>query len=111
MRQVVASITLVVLLSATARCSAKGRAKPTDQRKWARQVMADFFESAAKTPAVAVGLLTPELAKSILADRQAYTFIDKIRRWNYKEWRVTSEEVSPDGTEIIFRGVLKGNKE
>ena len=111
MRHIVAWGTLAMVLLAAAFSPAEQKAKPADELKWARQVVADFFEATADSPAAAAGLLSPELAKSIQSNPHAYTFLDQIRRWRYKEWKITSEEVAPDGTEIICRGVVKGNKE
>jgi hypothetical protein len=103
----------VIALSLLANDYSRGgeKAKPADDLKWAKQVVADFFEATADSPTTAAGLLSPGLANAMSADPRAYTFMDQIRRWNYKEWKVTSEEVAPDGTEIILRGVVKGNKE
>jgi hypothetical protein len=99
-----------VLLLSTDFNSAAEPPRAADELKWARHVVDDFFELVGESPANVGGLLSPELATALHSNPRDYTVLDQIRRWGYKDWKISSQEVSPDGTEIIYRGIVKGNK-
>jgi hypothetical protein len=88
-------------------CPAGEEPKQAAELKWAREVASDFFKATAESPTDAAGLLSPELAKSVLADHVNETFLAKICMHGYRDWKITSEEVSPNADEIIFCGVVK----
>jgi hypothetical protein len=110
MWRLLAPVTLGLLL-VPGFSSAGEKTHSADEIKWARRLVTDFFETATEFPADTVGLLSLELARSVTSENNGGSFLGKLRRWGYKEWKITSEEVSPDGTELICRGILVGNKQ
>lgn len=78
-------------------------------QNWAKQLAMDFLEAATSShPSAAIGLLTPQLSKSLEADKKL------LDRWSggcYSSPEITSEERSPVGNEIRYSGVLKGDRD
>jgi hypothetical protein len=74
--------------------------------KWAKRVAMDFLETACETGHYAdiAGLLSPDLARAVSEDS----------RWPfaglYCDPRFTSEELAPNGSEVLFTGVLKATE-
>jgi hypothetical protein len=78
--------------------------KEPDTKKieaWTTQIVEQFFESVFNGDESALGLLSPELAK---------TFDHRSdlggKFWRYSSYSLRSHEVAPDGSEVIFRGEL-----
>lgn len=69
---------------------------------WARGIVKDFFHSAFDRDGAGVGLMSPELAKS-----HAWLF-DGGQLVCCNAFHIVSEEVSPNGSEVIFKGNVKG---
>lgn len=88
--------------------SLAGPARREAELKWARRVVQEFLELATgDSPAEATGLLSQELARAIQSDKLRTSFLDVI--WaGYRSPKIISEEVAPNGSEIIVHGVLKG---
>jgi hypothetical protein len=87
-------------------------ATPSNQKsktadlQWAKGVALDFLKSASGgAQPSAIALTSPELAKAILAE--TYPNLLQTRAFAFKDATIISEEASPDGTEVIFKGRLK----
>lgn len=76
--------------------------RATADQAWARGIVKDFFHSAFDRDGAGVGLLSPELAKS-----HAWLF-EGGRLVCCNAFHIVSEEVSPNGSEVIIKGNVKG---
>jgi len=72
------------------------------EQDWARGIVKDFFHSAFDHDGAGVGLFSPELAKS-----HAWMFA-RGQLVCCNAFHIVSEEVSPHGSEVIFKGNVKG---
>jgi hypothetical protein len=80
-------------------------AKTKAEVKWARSAATDFLEAVTTgQEETAWGLLAPELARSVRAKNTDYHLNSA---GCYRDPRITSEEVSPNGNEVVFVGVLR----
>jgi hypothetical protein len=81
-------------------------AKSKAELQWAKRVATDFLEAACAGKPVAVGLLSPALAKAMGQELQAiYAPLSGMRA------TITSRKVAPNRCEVIFAGALKENEE
>jgi hypothetical protein len=96
----------VVLLAGTAPPKAGEEEKRADELKWAKGITLDFFAVAGRSRADAEGLLSPELSKAV-SERGFWTFLDELFKHNWNEPKITTEEMAPNGNEVILKGTLK----
>jgi len=99
-----------LLLSGSLNLPAGDDKKQTDV-KWAKRVAMNFLEVATgDAPAEAMGLLSPELARGLQANKDRANFLDMIPYRGYRDPKITGAETSPNGSEVVFSGVFKGSK-
>lgn len=90
-----------------------GDAKGAEDLKWAKRIATEFLEVVTADPSGEkimnfTGLLSPELAKS-LPQASWDIFLGQV--WShYHQAKITSEEMAPNRSEVIFTGILKGKK-
>src|SRR5438105_11603416 len=110
---VLASIVVVV-----APLIVSGGEKPDREAevKWAHEIVDDYFDTTfhmfrgdgpkatGTTRGTSLGLLSPELAKF----EEQYWGESVTRRicYEFGQFEITKTEVGPDGSEIVFRGIL-----
>ncbi len=82
---------------------------------WAKRIVTDFLDAAVsvdrddqRCPEV-VGLLSTEYAEAIKSDKR-WSFLDIIPEQRYSSPKITSEEIAPNGSEIIFAGTMTNKK-
>ena len=79
--------------------------------KWARGVAMDFLEAESNRSGSSCGLLSPELFRAVrdaaIQNKSSYLSTG-FTNVDFKA-TITSEEVSPNGHEVIFAGILKDN--
>jgi hypothetical protein len=77
--------------------------------KWAKEIVLDFFAAAkASFDEQAVNLLAPELKKLIHPEASGTWLHNRFRLHNIDSWSVTSEVMSPEKDEVLFRGTFRG---
>jgi hypothetical protein len=97
-------------------------APPVDDKakaevNWAKKVATDLFEECHDAPykvgsSTATGLLSPELARamSVAAAADRSTTLDELGSRYYHDLRFLSDEMAPNGLEVIFTCTLKMDK-
>jgi hypothetical protein len=87
-------------------------AKNAARVKWAKGILADFWDLAGTADWRQVeGLVSPDLARA--NPRTGARVVDLAQealliRSKYDSYKVTSEEMDPDGSEVVFTGELVG---
>src|SRR5262249_26135570 len=82
--------------------------------KWARGIATDFLDCLLdpEYDRAADALLSPELYRRIITDGGVRLVkFGPVNNWRPQEASITSEAIAPDESEVVFKGVLKGERE
>ena len=90
--------------------AAEADAKNAARIKWAKEILADLWAAARSNDYRQVeGLISPELARGYPKTGEALASFAESMRWElnlYDSYKVTSEEIDPEGGEVILKGEL-----
>ena len=86
-------------------------AKNAARVKWAKGVLDDFFDATFSGKCeTAGGLLSPELAQTVGQRGGVDGYLWGLRLFTFDTRKVTSEEIDPDASEVVFKGELIGKE-
>jgi len=96
----------VLLLAGSAPPKVGDEGKRAEELKWARGIAMDFFAVAGRSRAEAEGLLSPEFFKAV-SEQRDWTFFGELDKHDWNDPKITTEEMAPNGNEVILKGTLK----
>ena len=99
---------LFIVLLATGKPAFAEDVKRTETVNWAKRIVVDFLQTTTtEYPIMALGLVSPELARVMPREESRERNIIKVLHWGYDKHEIVGTEIAPDASEIVFSIIVR----